>query len=496
MTAKMGWASLVLGAFQPLEAAEVGRQLAEQRRLDAARLGLPWELRERRRRMVPEDMSAARLREVLARLRGAVEAVDVASGPVAASYYLWRLERPLSRIDASSLLSADDGEYHAKTLQIWESKRNQAQGSFADEVRSAAAGLLSSVEEALAAVQRIVAPAGGSGRGAVRGMPCSYTAEVRGLSEAVWRAQRLAAAIPGAAVERLPAWATLQRAITGIVCPHLANLFLYRCAALVAAAEGELPSVERDCLYAMGDAIHLTTSEATDLIESGRAASCLLRSHDAAGYGAALCELCRGAVADGTPEDAIGRGVRIAGGQLGMSDGEVEAVLRATCGGIAVEGAGSAPAHGPRLRAAGVGEVCFLDTERVRRLLKSRAEMPPMTWLAAETPADVLGRLGGALGLDEADAPLLMYEFRYLGTTGECGALTRLRLLWKPSPAPPICIGVGALAQVRGDASWGSLPIEAGRAVKPSPAAMEFLALAVTCAKVCLARLGAAQGHP
>jgi hypothetical protein len=485
MTTKAGWAGLVLGAFQPLQADEVRRLLDEQRRLDAERLGLPRDLIERRRRMAPEDMAENDLREVAARLRTAVEAFDVTGGPLAACHSLRRLKGALARIDATSLLSTEDRNYHARTLQEWQSRWTEAVGPWDDEARSAVVELLNAADDAVAAADRIVAMTGSRSEGRRRPAAGSCWAEVKKLGEAVRRAQSLAGAVPGAEPQRLPMWPALDRAVAGIIRPFRANLFLCECAVLLARADGDLSALERDCLFAMADAVHLTPVEAKDLVEGG--VSSAARPAGPADAATALQEMCRRAVAEGVPRDAVRRGLLIGAGHLGIPEAEMEGILSATCGGApsARDGDRGAPVEAP------AQDLCFLDMETAIGVLKSQAELPPMTWLGTDAPPELLGRVRKALRLDEAEEPLLVYEFRYLGATGECGALNRLRLLWKPSPAEAVPIGVESVARWQRDIFQHFSPLQAGRQVRTSTSATAFLTLVLACVKRSLVRVRA-----
>ncbi len=92
------------------------------------------------------------------------------------------------------------------------------------------------------------------------------TEQTRQLSDVIRRIQVLVDRVPDAQCESLPFWDLLIEARENLLKPHARNVFLFKCAAAVARANGDLKAHERDLLGSIADEIHLSPQEEKRLI--------------------------------------------------------------------------------------------------------------------------------------------------------------------------------------------------------------------------------------
>mgnify|MGYP006278079177 CR=1 FL=1 len=258
----------------------------------------------------------------------------------------------------------------------------------------------------------------------------------------------------------VPSWQLLRRAHSEIVVPHKRNVFLFKCAVLIARADGELSSIERDLLYSIAHRMRLAVAEAHRLMEHAEQ----IRPSEFQGTTeqavAVLQSLYLCALADGVVHKAEQRMLRRIASSLGVEDAHVEMIL-----------SGSSRANG----------IDFLDSEGVKEQLAGRPELPPDTYLPDDLSPERLEDLTEHLEVPRQEDILLAYENRFLEQTFECAALTTQHLCIRPAEGKSKCVDLDRLDGFGSRIHSSTLNLSNGEKIKLSRSGQGFLELLWEC---------------
>jgi tellurite resistance protein len=258
----------------------------------------------------------------------------------------------------------------------------------------------------------------------------------------------------------LPSWQLLRQAHSEIVVPHKRNVFLFKSAVLIARADGELSSIERDLLYAVAHRMHLAVAETHRLIEHAEQ----IRPSEFQGTTeqavAVLQSLYLCALADGVVHKPEKRMLRRIASSLGVDDRQVEMILSGST------------------RASGID---FLDSEGVKEQLAGRAELPPDTYLPDHLSPERLEDLTDRLEVPRQEDILLAYDNRFLEQTFECAALTTQHLCIRPAEGTSTCVDLDRLEGIGARIHSSALNLSNGETIKLSRSGQGFLELLWEC---------------
>ena len=289
--------------------------------------------------------------------------------------------------------------------------------------------------------------------------PPRLTDSLNELDGLLRQAESAAATVPGLLLDDVPGWGALVEARRSLVAPHRRNVFLFRCAVLMAGAEGGLSTLKRSFLTALADSIHLSPAEADALIERGGR----IEPSEFAGTASEARELarrlCLAAVADGLVTHAGGPAAEQVARCLGIPPGELAEVLGAKAAGV--------PALG--------------DWDVVQRCIRDRGGLPERTLLPDQIAGERVARLRRRLKVPPKEDVLLVYEDSFLGSAFECAALTSSRLYVSPARAMSESAELSLIVRWRRDGPAAVLELEGGRSIRMARAAAPFLELVIAC---------------
>ncbi|MCY2927993.1 MAG: hypothetical protein NTV86_00585 [Planctomycetota bacterium] len=203
--------------------------------------------------------------------RKAAEALAPGVDSWATYCQLAALKERISKVDVRWLTELTDKEYHDQTLVIWNRKYSDLLPDWSDAARAAAEdlfALLPVTTGRIQALQRFLAETKG-----VSLSEASLVDQVEEISVSIHQIEALLPSIPRVEKESLPGWPLINQTGRGLILRHRHNMFVFRCAVLIAKADGPVDKLEAKFLNALGVKIHLTPGEVVTLIKETESVS-------------------------------------------------------------------------------------------------------------------------------------------------------------------------------------------------------------------------------
>ncbi|MFW6456773.1 MAG: TerB family tellurite resistance protein [Planctomycetota bacterium] len=213
-------------------------------------------------------------------------------------------------------------------------------------------------------------------------------------------------------LEESRVWRLLSSVVIEVADPHLRNLFLFKCAVLMARTDGELSSVESDFLHSLAEKIGLPARETQRIIREGSTIDVTEFHGNPEDALQTIHQLYLCALADGIVEGSEKRMLHRVASTLGVPESEVHDLLYGNQGQDGVD---------------------ILDTKAVEDHLLTLSELPENVYLPKNMSADKMDTVREVLGVPTGETIFLIYENRFLGQLLESAALTS-HSLWVSPP--------------------------------------------------------------
>lgn len=197
--------------------------------------------------------------------RKAVESLAPGANPWATYSQLATLKERMNKIDMRALTEFADKEYQDQTLAILNRKYSELLADWNEDVRAAADqlfALLPATCGRIEAVKKFL-----RGTNGVSLSETSLADQVEEISASILQVEALLPRIPRLEKDSLPGWPLISQARNGLILSYRHNMFLFRCAVLIAKADGPVDKPEAEFLNELGAKIHLTPAEVVKLIK-------------------------------------------------------------------------------------------------------------------------------------------------------------------------------------------------------------------------------------
>mgnify|MGYP006283847767 CR=1 FL=1 len=399
------------------------------------------------------------LPEDLADIPHELEIIEHKENPYEAYSLLSELRQRLDNYsEAADDESLDDA--HEEVRELVDARYQQLRGNWGEDALSLLDELVQQLHRARESVRMLI---GAVEDHAARDTDVDappLTDNARRLENMMDDIEETAAEIPDLNLKDIHVWTVLTKARERIAEPHRRNVFLFKCAVLMARADGELSSVEENFLYSIADRIHLSRTEAQVLVEESRQISPSDfhgSPHDAL---QAIHKLYLCALADGVVHGSEKRMLMRLASTLGVSEDEVEAVV-----------AGTQPDH----------SIDFLDTKVLRDYLQSLPSLPENTYISDDMTPQRREELIEELSIPPEEDILLSYENRFLGRLYECAALTTRHLYLAPPNGKPASVALSSLEGFSSRIRSTTVELWEGSKISLSRSAEGFLELVNKC---------------
>ncbi|MFP4027993.1 MAG: TerB family tellurite resistance protein [Candidatus Brocadiia bacterium] len=206
-----------------------------------------------------------RLSRKIADIRNAVEETTPETDPLRAFFRLRDLSDQLYELEHIKFRKEIAKERSVIRSKI-EGKRRQALDQFDDATAEKIEKLGLITRKLRKSLKKAVERLEGDRTAKAEGQSASLEKNVKELDSLCRQIAALVSDIPGADRPNLPSTALVRAAREHILRPHNRNRFLFKCAARVANADGEMKVDEEDFLNALATHIHLSAEEAEKLV--------------------------------------------------------------------------------------------------------------------------------------------------------------------------------------------------------------------------------------